>query len=113
MHLDDRNVERHGFELDADDLLALHPLKHPLQNPAFAPATHARVDGMPAPKPLRQATPLAALLRHMENRVEHIQVAHFHIAALSRQALFNSLLLRFGDLHPHVLAKAHTESQVV
>jgi len=50
MHLDDRAVEGHRLDLDADDLLLLQVLEKTGQNSRLAPAVHAGVDGVPAPK---------------------------------------------------------------
>ena len=102
MHLHNRRVQRHRLDADADDLLALHLLENRIQHAALRPSIHARVDRMPAAEPLRQAAPFAALLGHVQNSVQHHQVRQFHVAALHRQHAFDSLILRFRDLHREI-----------
>jgi hypothetical protein len=75
MRFHDGRVERYGFEADADDLFTLHLFEDSIQHTTLRPAIHARVDRMPAAKPLRQTAPFAALLGHIQNRVQHHQVS--------------------------------------
>src|SRR5208283_971777 len=99
MHLDDGRVQLDGLNLDAHDLLALQLLKHAIQHAILGPAVHAGVDGVPVPEPLRQPTPLAALLGDIQNRVQYHEVRHLHVATLTRQTGLNATVLRFRDLH--------------
>jgi hypothetical protein len=100
MHLDDRAVQRDGFDLDAHDLGPLQLLEHPIEHAALGPAVHARVDGVPVAEPLGQAAPLAAVLGHVQDGVQHLQVRQTDVASLQGKALFDLGELSFGDLHP-------------
>ena len=101
MHFDHGAVQRHGFDLDADDLLALEALEDAVEHSGLAPAVHARVDGVPVAEVLRQPAPLAALLGHMQDGVEHAEVGQADVPPLPRQAVFNLAILHFGDFHQH------------
>jgi hypothetical protein len=72
MHLDGGRVQFDGLELEAHDLLPLQPLKDVIQHAVLGPAIHASVDGVPVAKTLRQSAPLAPLLGHVQQRVEHL-----------------------------------------
>ena len=61
---------------------------------------HAHIDRVPATKAFRQPPPLATLLRHIENRVQRLQIPQTYIAALHWQAIFDAPILLFGDFHP-------------
>jgi hypothetical protein len=74
MHLDAGGVQRHGFELDLHDLRALQLLEDPLEHAQLGPAAHARVDGVPVAESLGQAAPFAAVLGHVTDGVEHLQI---------------------------------------
>src|SRR3972149_5570803 len=99
MPLDGGRVQSYGLDLDAHDLLSLQPLKDAIQHAVLGPAIRARVDGVPVAKSLRQSAPLAALLGHVQQRVEHLQVRDADIASLARQAGFDTTVLYFGDFH--------------
>jgi hypothetical protein len=107
MHLDRGRVESERFDLDADDLLGLHLLEHTIQNAALGPAVHPRIDRMPAPEALRHTAPFAALLSHIQHRVQHLQIAQTYVAALHRQSVLDPFILRFRDLHPHTLTQIY------
>ena len=72
MHLDDRAVQRDGFDAKLDELDLLQPLEDAVEYAGFRPAAHARVDRVPAPEPWGQAPPFAAVLGHMENGVHDL-----------------------------------------
>jgi hypothetical protein len=40
------------------------------------------------------------VLGNVKYRVQHLQVAQLHVSTLHRQRILNSLILRFGNLHP-------------
>ncbi len=84
MHLHRSRVQTEGFDANADNLLQLQLLKHPIQNTALCPTIHAYVDRMPVAEPLGQAASLAAMLSHIEDCVEHLQIAQPYIPALQR-----------------------------
>jgi hypothetical protein len=99
MHLDDRTVQAHGFDLHADQLLALQLGKQPIQNTLLGPTIHAGVDRMPGAEAFRQRAPLAAVLGDKENRVDHVKVLVRHVASLPRQVNRNPLVLFGCDFH--------------
>jgi len=74
----------------------LQPGKDPVQDPGFAPAIHPRVDGVPIAKMLRQPTPFAVMLHHIEQRIEQLQIGHADVPALTWQAIGNALKLALG-----------------
>ena len=46
---------------------------------------------MPTTETWGQATPLAAMLGYIQNRVEHLQVRQADVATLARQTMFDLL----------------------
>ena len=99
MHLDRGRVERERLDLDPHDLLRLQLLEYLIENAVLGPAIHPRVDRVPAAETLRQTAPFAALLRDIQHRVQHLQVAQTHIPTLHRQRILDPLILRFCNLH--------------
>ena len=77
-------VQRDGLQGDAHDLLPLQILKDPLQDPTLGPAVHAGVDGMPLTEMDRQPPPLAPVLGHIQNGVQHLPIGEAHVAPLDR-----------------------------
>ena len=65
---------------EADDFLQSMKLHEP-------EPVHAHIDRVPAAKPLRESPPFTALLRHIQNCVQDLQVAQTHVAALHRQTV--------------------------
>jgi hypothetical protein len=104
MYLHDGAVQGHRLDSDTHDLSMLQLGKHPIQHAALRPAIHAGVDRVPVAEPLGQATPLAALLGHVQDRVQHLQVGQAHIAALRGQAVLDHAVLRFADFHPRSIS---------
>src|SRR5580704_17680445 len=100
MNLDNRTVQTHRLNLDADELLALQLRKQPIQHTGFCPAVHARIDRMPIAKALRQRAPLAAVLGHKEDRVDHVEILVRDVAALPRQVRLDTCELFSADFHP-------------
>ena len=84
MDLHDGTVQRHGFELHADDLSLLQLGKDAIQHAALGPPVHARINRVPVAEPLGEATPFAALLGDIQNRVQDLQIVECHVAALGR-----------------------------
>ena len=99
MDLDRGGVQRESFNLDAHDLLGLQLLEDAIQHAALGPAIHARINAMPVTKSRRKAAPFAALLGHIQNCVEHLEVLQFHIPTLNRQAVLDLFVLLDRDLH--------------
>ena len=84
MDFHDGTVQRHGFELHMEDLSLLQLGKDAIQHAALRPPVHARIDGVPVAEPLGEATPLAALLGDIQDRVQDLQIVERDIAALGR-----------------------------
>ncbi len=92
-------VSGHGLDLDAYELSMLQPLEQSIQHAALGPAIHSRVDRVPVAKALWQAAPLAAMLGHIQDGIENLQVRKAYIASLPRQTALDLLILGFGDFH--------------
>src|ERR1035438_7908471 len=99
MDFDGGRIQAHGLDANAHDLLALQLLEDPIQHAVLGPAVHAGVDGVPRSEAFGQAAPLAAVLGHIEQGVQQLQVVDLYIAALAGKSGGNMLILRFGDLH--------------
>jgi hypothetical protein len=82
MDLDDRTVQRHGFELHADDLSLLQVGKDAIQHATIHPPVHARIDRVSVAEPLGEATPFAASLGDIQNRVQDLQIVERDVTAL-------------------------------
>jgi len=65
MDLHDCTVEGQRLYPDPDDLLVLECSEHSIQHAGIGPAVHPGIDGVPATKSLRQASPLTPMLRHV------------------------------------------------
>lgn len=99
MDFDDSAVETDRFDLDANQLLLLQLLKQPIEHTGFSPTIHAGVNRMPIAKPLRQSAPFAAVLGHVENRIDDREILVRDVAALARQEQFDSSKLFGADFH--------------
>ena len=99
MHFDRGAVQAHVFDVDGQDLLLLQAGKDPVQDAGLAPAIHPGVDGMPIAEMLRQTAPFTAMLHHIQQSIEQLQICHAYVAALPRQAVSYTLKLTFSDLH--------------
>lgn len=93
MNLYHRAIQRDRLDPDANDLCALQLRKHAIHHATFGPAVHPRVDRVPSAETLRQSAPLAAMLGEVKNRIEHLQVRQADVAALSRQAMLDLMIL--------------------
>ena len=113
MHLDAGAVDRHGFNPDARNLAALQLGKDAVEHACPGPAAHARVDGVPVAQVLGQATPLAAVLDHVEHGVERLQVGQLDVAALHRQAVRDFFVLGLGELHGWIFQSEHAACLVL
>ena len=75
-------------------------LEHAVEHAVPRPPVHARVDGVPVAKPLRQALSLVAMPGHMENGTGCLMVRKTDIApALPRKHRRNALALRLCRFH--------------
>jgi hypothetical protein len=92
--------------LGAHDPLPLQPFKDVVQHAIPGPPIHARVDGVPVAKTLPQPAPLASLLGHVQQRIEHLQVGKADMASLPRKAGLDTKILSLGDFYePKHIAK--------
>jgi len=105
MDLDRGAVQRHGLDLDTDNLSMLQTLEHPIQYASPRPSAHAGIDRVPSAKALGQAAPLAALLGDVQDGVKNLQVREADIPALARQAVLNQAVLGFGEFHVRSIPK--------
>ncbi len=99
MDLDTGGVERNCFDFDAYKLCALQLFKHTIHDTCFGPAVHARVYGVPVTKALGQPTPFAAMLGHIEDCIDDLEVTQADVATLPRQAMLNGGELFRCDFH--------------
>jgi hypothetical protein len=99
MHSDDRAIETDSFDLDAHELLILQLLEQAIQHANLRPAIHAGLDPVPVPETLGQGPPLAAVLRDVQDRVDHLEVAERNVAALYRQKRPDPTELRCSHFH--------------
>ena len=88
-----------GFRLRRT-ISPLQLLEHPVSTPLFDPV-HARWCAVAVPG--RQPPPLAAMLGHVEDGVEHLQVRQADVAALHLRG--NAGVLIFRDLHPRMITR--------
>ena len=94
-----RAVQRHGLDLDTDDLRTLQLFEQSIQNTAFGPAVHTRVDRVPVAKAPWQTAPLATMLGNVQDGIENLKVRKTDVPALPGQTAFDLLVLGFGDFH--------------
>ena len=73
------------------------------QDTGLGPAVHARVDRVPVAEPFGQSAPLAAMLGHIEDGVDYLQVAQADIAALLGQTVLDGGELLGCDLHAEIV----------
>ena len=99
MHFDDGGVQFDGSNLDAHDLLTLQLLEDAIQYAVLGPAVHAGVNGVPVAETLGKSAPFAALLGHIQNRIQHRELGQAHVAALPRKTGLDAVVLRLGNLH--------------
>nr|AAC18421.1 P38K [Pseudomonas putida] len=70
-----------------------------IQDASFGPAIHARVNRVPVAEAFGQSAPLATMFGHIEDRIDHLQIAQADVATLPGQAVFNGSELFGRDLH--------------
>jgi hypothetical protein len=99
MNLYHRAIQQDRLDPHVNDLLALQFSEHTIQHAIHGPAVHSRIGRVPLAKTPGLPTPFSAVLGHVKNRIEHLQVRQADIAAQSREAMFNPLILSFGDFH--------------
>ena len=89
MHLHTGTVQRYSLNLDLHDLRLLQLFEGSIKHTRLCPSTHTGVNRVPVAKSLGQASPLAAMLSHIEDGIEHLQVGEADVAALLWQAVFD------------------------
>ena len=105
LHLHGRTVQRPGFDLETDDLSLRQLRENPIQYAAVGPAVHAGVDRVPVAEAREQAAPVAALLGHVHDRVQHAQIGPAHVATRGWQTMRDQAVLCVGDFQ--VRSSAH------
>jgi len=113
MHFDRGAIQAHMLAADGQNLLLLQPREDTIQHPRFTPTIHPRVDRMPVAKLLGQSPPFAAVLNHIKQRIEQLQIGHAHVPALPRQAIGDPLILSLSKPHTRHLALNYPNVQVV
>lgn len=106
MDFDTGTVQRNSFYTDTNDLLVLKLPKYMAQDAALCPAIHAGIDGMPVAEAFRQSSPFASMLGNIKNGIENLKIGMINIAALARHAVFDLLILSFGDFHHHIISNS-------
>jgi hypothetical protein len=99
VHLYRGRIQTEGLDLDAHDLFQLQLLEDMAQGATFGPAIHAHIDGVPVAESPGKPTPLAALLGHIQNSVEHLKITQTHVPTLNRQAISDLFVLLSRDFH--------------
>ena len=113
MDLDACGVQRDGFDPDTHDLRTLQLLEHAIQDASFGPAIHARVNRVPVAEAFGQSAPLATMFGHIEDRIDHLQIAQADVATLLGQAMLNGGELFGRDLHGRYCPAQTTRSLLV
>lgn len=88
-------VQADKFDLDPKDPLFLKGRKDFCQNPMPSPPAHPGVDRMPTTKVLGKSPLLTAVLGYVQDGVENLEVGKANLATLSREAVFDLVVLRF------------------
>ena len=70
---------------DPQDPFFLQGRKYPIQHAAFEPAVHPSIECVPVAEAFGQSPPLATVLGHVENGIEHLPVENADVAPLYRQ----------------------------
>ena len=99
MHLDNGTVQTPRLDLDAHELLMLQFLEEAIENASFGSSVHARIDRVPVAETLREAAPLAAVVRDVQDRVDHLKAGKRNIPARYRQKCLYPTELLQGDFH--------------
>ena len=94
VHLHSRAVERHHLHSHSNEVRTLQFCKHSVQHSGLRPAIHPCVDGVPVPEGGRQSTPLASLLVHVQDGIEHREMTERNIAARTRRSRARSMRAR-------------------
>jgi hypothetical protein len=58
---------------------------------------------VPSAEALGQSAPLATVLGNIKDRIQDLQVRQANIAALSRQAMLDALILGFSEFHHRIV----------
>jgi hypothetical protein len=102
-------VQADAFHADADQAMLLERLEHAVQHPGRRPPPQPRIDRVPVAEPRRQRAPFAAVLRHVEHRVDDLEIGDPHVAALHRHQRADHFILVFAQPH-HAMSLAETTS---
>lgn len=69
----------------------------PIGKPFEDLPTGTDIDRVPSAKALRQTRPFATMLSNIKNRIEHLNIRHSYVIALTWQTMFDFLKLGFGE----------------
>ena len=82
MNLNAGAIERRCLDANSNNLVTLQLTDQAVQHSRLGPSIQSRIDRVPIAKPFAQRSPLAALLRNLEDRMENLKVGHRNIASL-------------------------------
>lgn len=106
MHLHRSTVQTNNFNIYLDDPFCLQGCKDAFQHTVFTPSVHARIDCMPVSVGFRQCSPLAAVFRNIQYRVDHLEIGDTDISSLDRKVFFNPLVLLKRDFHGFIIPQS-------
>ena len=102
MYFDDGAVQANRVDPDAYDLSMLQLLEYSIEHSVLGPAicacrrcANCRIAWA--------ARATCNLLRHVQNRIDYVQIRMADVAALLGQAVLDLSVLRFGDLHKRIM----------
>jgi len=72
MDFDSGTIERNMIDLNVNDVVFLQPCEDMIQDTPLGPTVSARINRVPITKFSRQASPLAAMFRNIQNGVEYL-----------------------------------------
>lgn len=85
--------------------------KHTAQDTTLCPAIYVSVDSMPVAEAFGQPSSLAPMLGNVKNGIENLQVGMADVATLTRQAVFDSLILHFCNFHHQIISSSVNRPQ--
>jgi len=103
MHLHGSAVQTNNFNIYLDDPFRLQGCKDAFQHTVFTPSVHAHIDCMPVSVGFRQSSPLAAVFRNIQYRVDHLEIGDADVSSLDRKVFFDSLVLLKRDFHSFII----------
>ena len=99
MHLHDGRIQTHRLDAYLHQALLLQVREHRVEHTGLGPAVHARVDAVPWAVVTGQGPPFAAVGRHVQDGVDHLEIVQSHIAPLAWQQRGDLIELLASQLH--------------